>query len=656
MTDIAQVLGSSGLESRKTNPPSEPCIMLIFGASGDLAKRLLVPALYNLACDGLLSDNFAVVGTATRPLTTEQFRENMSGDDQGIRKFHTRKTFDAAIWDKLVDRFHYVSGGFDDIETFKKLRDKVTRLDAQYQTGGNILFYFATAPSFFGLLCDNLYQAGFKEGPGWKRIIVEKPFGTDTESARRLNAVVLAHWDENQIYRVDHYLGKETVQNLLAFRFSNGIFEPLWNKHFIDNVQFNVCEEVDVGRRGGYYDSAGVLRDMMQNHMFQMLAYLCMEPPALFEADAIRNEKFKLLNSVRVYTPEEVPNCFVRGQYGRSLDKNGAVEPGYRETSGVDPQSNTETFVAGKLHIDNWRWEGVPIYLRSGKALWKRGTEIVVEFKKAPNALFRGTPVDKLASNRLVFHIQPAQGIELQFQAKVPGPVLDLQNVEMRFTYGDAFAASRYTGYEVMIYSCTKGDGTLFSRNDLVEAAWKIAQPMLDCWKSAPAAEFPNYVRGTWGPKAASEFIKRDGRGWFEVVTAEILERLPLFNGADALLLNSIIMALRPETASAGEVIINKGDPGKEMYLICHGAVEVLNGSGQAIETLKEGDFFGEISLLNSAPRTATVKATTQSDLFVLDKSDFSRILRDYPHFAEAMMKAAQDRYNLAVSREQLMA
>jgi glucose-6-phosphate 1-dehydrogenase len=399
-----------------------------------------------------------------------------------------------------------------------------------------------------------------------------------------------------------------------------------------------------------------VLRDMMQNHMFQMLAYLCMESPASFEADAIRNEKAKLLNSVRVYTPEEVPNYFVRGQYGRSLNKSSTEEPGYRDTPGVNPQSNTETFAAGKLYIDNWRWEGVPIYLRSGKSLWKRGTEIVVEFKKAPQSLFRGTPVDKLASNRLVFHIQPSQGIELQFQAKTPGPLLGLQNVDMRFSYGNAFNASRYTGYEVMIYSCTHGDATLFSRSDLVEAAWKIAQPVLDYWKSTPAPEFPNYARGTWGPKAASELIKRDGRHWIEVVTPAVLERLPLFNGADALLLNSVIMALRPDTAAAGEVIINKGDAGEEMYLICHGEVEVIDGNGQAVETLKEGDFFGEISLLISTPRTATVRAAVQCDLFLLEKSDFSRILREHPQFAETMMKAAKDRYHLAVSKEQLMA
>lgn len=427
-------------------------------------------------------------------------------------------------------------------------------------------------------------------------------------------------------------------------------------QNHIDNIQFNVCEEVDVGKRGGYYDGSGVMRDMMQNHMFQMLAYLCMEPPASFEADAIRNEKAKLLNSVRIYAPEDVPNNFVRGQYGSSLSGDGSVKPGYRETPNVNPQSNTETFAAGKLHIDNWRWEGVPIYLRSGKALWKRGTEIVVEFKKAPLALFRNTPVDRLASNRLVFHIQPHQGIELLFQAKVPGPLLGLQKVDMRFSYGDAFNVSRYTGYEVMIYSCTHGDATLFSRGDLVEAAWKIAQPVLDYWKQNAATEFPNYTRGTWGPKEASELLKRDGRRWYEVATTEILEHSPLFKGADALLLNAVIMALRPFTASAGEIIIRKGDLSKEMYLICHGEVEVLDGAGQVVQTLRDGDFFGEISMLISTPRTATVRVKTLSDIFALGKADFSRILRDHPQFSEAMMNVAKERYSLAVSKAQLLA
>ncbi len=655
MTDTARIFGTPGVQPRGASPPSAPCIMLIFGASGDLTKRLLVPALYNLACDGLLSENFAVLGTARRPLTTETFRELMGNDDQGIRKFHTRKTFDETVWRALSSRVHYVPSALDNVAAYTMLREQVARLDAQYQAGGNILLYLATAPSLVSMLCDNLYLAGFNEGPGWKRIIVEKPFGSDLESARRLNETLLAKWDEDQIYRIDHYLGKETVQNLLAFRFSNGMFEPLWNRNCIDNIQFTVCEEVDVGTRGGYFDNSGVLRDMMQGHMFQMLAYLCMEPPSSFKADAIRNEKANLLNAVRIYTAKEVPDNFVRGQYGPSARRDGAVKPGYRDAAEVNPQSNTETFAAGKLYIDNRRWEGVPIYLRSGKALWKRGTEIVVEFKKAPQALFRDTPVDRLASNRLVFHIQPHQGIELLFQAKVPGPLLELQKVDMRFSYGDAFNASRSTGYEVMIYSCTHGDGTLFSRGDLVEAAWEIAQPILDYWKATPAPEFPNYTRGTWGPKAANDLITRDGRHWFEVVTTEMLERLPLFKDADALLLYSVIMALRPATASAGDIIIRKGDPAHEMYLICHGEIEVTDGKGRTVQTLLDGDFFGEIGLLISATRTATVSARTPCDLFVLDKTDFNRILRDHPQFAETMMKTAKERYALAVSGDQLM-
>lgn len=656
MTDTPHIFSSAAMETQDSVVPSKPCIMLIFGASGDLTKRLLVPALYNLACDGLLSKNFAVLGTAVTPLSTDEFRASMSSEANGIRQFHTRNSFDEQVWADLVSRFHYQASRFDQLDDFKALRQTVADLDEQYQAEYNILIYFATAPSFFGQLCENLALSGFREGEGWRRIICEKPFGTDTESARLLNKAVLAHWEENQIYRVDHYLGKETVQNLLAFRFANGMFEPLWNKNHIDNIQFNVCEEVDVGTRGGYYDKSGVLRDMMQNHMFQMLAYLCMEPPASFEPDAIRNEKSKLLSSVRVYKPEEVARNFVRGQYGPSLnDKGEVLKPGYRDAQDVNPQSTTETFAAGKLHIDNWRWEGVPVYLRSGKALWKRGTEIVVEFKKAPEAIFRGTSVKQLAPNRLVFHIQPYQGIELLFQAKVPGPTLSLQKVDMRFSYSDTFKASRYTGYEVMLYSCTHGDATLFSRGDLVEEAWKIAQPILDYWKVAPANDFPNYARGTWGPRAANELLAKDGRRWFEVVTPDVLERLPLFKGGDPILLNSVIMALQPQSAAAGEVIIYRGDIANQMYLICSGEVEVLDAGGEVIKTLKDGDYFGEIGILISSPRTASIRAKTLTDMFVLEKSDFNRILRESPQFAEAMLKVAKERYDLVILLDQLM-
>ena len=655
MTDIAdaaQVVRSVGADAPDESPPSQPCVMLIFGASGDLTKRLLVPALYNLACDGLLSPNFAVLGTAFDSLTTESFRARMSED---IKKFHTRKEFDQTIWDDLISRFHYVQGGFADMNVFEILKTEVKKLDEQYSCTGNVLFYFATAPKFFGLICDNLHKSDFKAGPGWKRIIVEKPFGTDLPSALKLNEEVLANWQENQIYRVDHYLGKETVQNLLAFRFSNGMFEPLWNKNYIDNIQFNVSEAVDVEGRGGYYDSSGVLRDMMQNHMFQMLAYLCMEVPGSFEPDAIRNEKAKLLQSVRNYSPEEVARYVVRGQYGPSRDSTGKVKPGYREEKDVAPGSNTETYAAARFHIDNWRWEGVPIYLRSGKALWKRGTEIIVEFKKAPEVIFRGTPVNALGPNRLIFHIQPYQGIEIQFQAKIPGPRLHLQPVNMRFGYGDAFKASRYTGYEVMIYACSHGDATLFSRGDLVEAAWRVAQPMMDYWAKTPA-QFPNYARNSWGPKAAADLIAKDGRRWHEVLTEDVLRKVPLFKDGDMVFLEQVIMALRSKQVSAGELIIKKGDIGRELYLVARGEVEVLDFDGKVIKVLADGDIFGEIGVLMSKPRTADVRAQTSCDLFVLDKSDFSRILRDNPLFASAVQQVAKERYQVNVPTDALTA
>jgi glucose-6-phosphate 1-dehydrogenase len=653
MPNSPLVLRTAGADAPEPSATTEPFVMVIFGASGDLTKRLLVPAIYNLACDGLLSEHFAVLGAAKDEMTTDRFRERMTAD---IQRFHTRQEFDAKVWDDLVKRFHYVSGNFDDPALFAALKKKVTELGEEYGTGGNALFYLATLPRFFGMLCDNIAAATFKDGPGWKRLIVEKPFGTDLESALALNKEVLAHWDESEIYRVDHYLGKETVQNLLAFRFSNGMFEPLWNKNYIDNIQFNVAEAVDVEGRGAYYDSSGVMRDMMQNHMFQMLAYLCMEVPGSFEPDSIRNEKAKLLQSVRHYTPEEVVRYVVRGQYGPSRGDDGKVtKPGYRGEKDVRPDSNTETYAAMRLHIDNWRWEGVPVYLRSGKALWKRGTEIVVEFKKAPEVIFRGTPVTHLAPNRLLFHIQPYQGIEIQFQAKIPGPVMTLQPVNMRFAYGDAFKASRYTGYEVMLYSASHGDTTLFSRGDLVEAAWRVAQPILDAWKTR-TPEFPNYARGSWGPKVAADLIARDGRRWHEVVTEEVLRRVPLFKDGDMLFLGAVVMALRARQVSSGEIVIQKGEIGREAYLVARGEVEVLDDVGNVIKVLHDGDIFGEIAVLMSTPRTATVRAKTSCDLFVLEKGDFGRILRENPQFALAVQRVAGERYNLHVHTDVLTA
>ena len=655
MAEMANVVGTPAAESSTDNPRGNPCVMVIFGAGGDVTKRLMMPAIYNLACDGLLPDQFAIVGADIIDMSDEDFRKRMSDEKDGIRKFHTRKQFDEKVWDWMRQRLYFVQA--KDMAGYGKLLEKVKVLQGQYKTGDHILFYFAVAPKIFGLISGNLVKSGFADTTtGWRRIIVEKPFGTDLKSAQALNKEILGYWREDQIYRVDHYLGKETVQNLLAFRFSNGMYEPLWNNRYIDHIQFNVCEMVDVEGRGDYYETSGVLRDMMQNHMFQMLAYLCMEPPGSFEPDAIRNEKAKLLQSVRVYKTEEIPQNVVRGQYGerkKTVAKKGGAPgetevvtlPAYRQEKGVSPTSKTETFAAAKLLIDNWRWSGVPIYLRSGKALWKRGTEIVVQFKKAPHQIFRGTPVQKLGANRIVFHIQPFQGIEAIFQAKIPGPTLRLQTVHMKFSYSDTFKASRYTGYEVMVYSCMNGDATLFSRTDLVESAWKIAQPMLDSWAATPA-NFPNYTRNSWGPQEATDLIERDGRRWFEVVTPDVLEQSPLFRGADPLLLNSIIMALRPATAAAGEIIVKKGDPSNEMYLLCRGEVEVLDGNGKLLRTLADGDIFGEIGVLMPTERTATVRAKELCDLFVLEKGDFMHILRDHPQFHEALLKVAKERYD----------
>jgi glucose-6-phosphate 1-dehydrogenase len=632
-----------GEQRRSTAPRGEPCILVIFGASGDLTKRLLMPALYNLKCNDLLPEAFAIVGIALDELTSEQFRTRMSED---ILKFNTRQTFDKDIWDKFVPRLYYTPGNFGDNAAYRRLSDLVTQLDAQYHAQGNIIFYMATPPAVFGMISDHLEEAGFKKRPqGWTRIIVEKPFGHDLPSAITLNRELLKHWSETQIYRIDHYLGKETVQNLLAFRFSNGIFEPLWNKSQVDHIQMTVSETVGVEGRGGYYDKTGVLRDMIQNHMFQMLAYMCMEPPASFKADAIRNEKAKLLESVRIYKPGEVAVNAVRGQYGQGKKADGSPAVGYRQEPGVDPQSRTETYAALRLFIDNWRWEGVPIFLRSGKALWQRGTQIAVQFKRAPEVLFRDSAGhEQLDSNRLVFHIQPDQGIELRFHAKTPGPVLDLQKVNMRFDYRESFEAARGTGYEVLLYNCMMGDATLFSRTDLVESAWRIAQPMMDVWGNTMPTDFPNYPAGSWGPKAASDLMERDGRRWMELVNRSILERVPLLREGDPIFLHNLAMMLRPAQASPGQEIIRCGDTTTEMYFVYRGQVEAIDGNLKHLGTLGEGDFFGELSTLLGRPRSATIRALTHSDLFVLDKGDFDRALTEFPKFAHSLREAAKGR------------
>ncbi|MSR31095.1 MAG: glucose-6-phosphate dehydrogenase [Gemmataceae bacterium] len=628
--------------SKYTDCPAEPCLMVIFGASGDLTKRLLMPALFNLHCDNLLGENFAILGIAMDNLDSNAFQEHMSAD---IRKFNTRKSFDEGAWNRFVSKLHYTQGNFGDQAAYQRLGEKMKALGSQYNTQGNVLFYMATPPSVFDLVSSNLDRAGIKTSSGWVRIIFEKPFGHDLHSAIELNRLLLKYWKEEQIYRIDHYLGKETVQNLLAFRFANGIFEPLWNKDRIDHIQFSVTETVGVENRGKYYETSGVLRDMIQNHMFQMLAYLCMEPPSSFKPDAIRNQKAEVLDAVRIMTPETVKTHSLRGQYGPGKRSDGTAAAGYRQELDVSTTSSTETFAAIKLFIDNWRWEGVPIYLRSGKSLWKRGTEIVVQFKQAPEILTRGTNASPGEPNRLIFHIQPDQGIELRVQAKTPGPALATQKVNMRFDYADSFEASRGTGYEVLLYSCMIGDATLFSRTDLVETAWRIAQPMLDAWAAEPAQDFPNYPVGGWGPKAAYDLIENDGRRWVEVIGRNVLNKIPLFQKCSEVFLHNLAINLRPDIYSQGDLIIRHGEIGKEMFIISRGSVEVLNEAGKVMATLADGAFFGELSLLNSIPRTATIRALTPCDVFILDKADFDRVLKLHPDFAENLKEMANKRY-----------
>jgi glucose-6-phosphate 1-dehydrogenase len=622
----------------------ESCVLVIFGGAGDLTRRLLVPALYNLACDGLLPRATAILAVSLDDLSTETFRARLGTD---IRRFCTRAELDVRVWDDLAARVHYESGRFEDPETYRRLAVRIADLGASHGTAGRVIFYLATPPVVFGLIAGQLAAAGLHrtEAPAaWRRLVVEKPFGKDLDSARALNRQLLQHWSEDQIFRIDHYLGKETVQNLLAFRFSNGIFEPLWNRQQIDHIQFTVSESVGVESRGRYYDSAGVLRDMVQNHMFQMLAYLCMEPPSSLRADTVRNEKAEVLDAIRIMRPEEVLANTVRGQYGPSNRADGGYIPGYREEPDVNPQSNTETFCAIQLHIDSWRWEGVPIYLRSGKSLWKRGTEIVVHFKRAPEVIFRNVPeVGHLENNQLIFHIQPDQGIELRFQAKSPGPSMSLQRVDMRFDYHESFEASRSTGYEVLLYHCMRGDATLFTRNDLVETAWQVAQPILDTWADNPPRDFPNYPAGTWGPKGAFELLARQGRKWTEVIHRGVLEKVPLFAQSSPVLLRGMALVLRPAVFAAGEEIVRQGEPGSEMYILARGEVKVRDGA-RVLATLGPGGVFGERSLLLSEPRSATVVAKTQVDAYVLGKTEFLRVLREHPRFARSMLDVARER------------
>jgi glucose-6-phosphate 1-dehydrogenase len=484
--------------------PAGPCILVIFGATGDLTKRLLVPALYNLRKARLLPEKFAIVGISRSASDNETFR----------REACPKSAVDADCkW--LCERMFYFQGEFDNAGTYTKLKQFLTKIDAEHHTGGNCLFYLATPPKIFSTIVKQLGGAGLahEEENQWRRVIVEKPFGTNLPSAQALNHDLLGVLAENQIYRIDHYLGKETVQNIMVFRFANGIFEPLWNRDHIDHVQITVAETVDVERRGKFYDATGALRDMVPNHLFQLLTLTAMEPPARFDADAVRSEKSKVLDAIQSFDSDTARRNAVRAQYGAGTVEGKKVDA-YRHSADVSPDSTTETYVALKLVIDNWRWAGVPFYLRTGKALSVRRTEIAIQFKQAPFALFHDTPIERLTPNDLILQIQPEEGMILHFSGKVPGPNMRMGGVEMKFNYNDYFKETPNTGYETLIYDCMKGDPTLFQRADNIEGGWRVVQPVLDAWATDRVDALPSYVAGSSGPSEADKLLARDGRRW----------------------------------------------------------------------------------------------------------------------------------------------
>ncbi len=491
---------------------ADPCAIVIFGASGDLTKRKLIPALYNLASYSLLPEKFCVIGVARRELTDEVFRDQLGKD---LAELGTQPV-DPKLWSRFRERVMYCRGSFDDPKTYESLRDKLNDAEQRFHTGGNVLFYLSVQPDYFALIAQQLADRGLtrQSENQWRRVIIEKPFGHDLTSARELNQELTGVLQENQIFRIDHYLGKETAQNLLVFRLGNAVFEPIWNRRYIDHVQLTVAESIGIEGRGSFYEGAGAFRDVMQNHMFMLLALIGMEPPTSLQGETIRTEKVKLLQAIRRPSEEQALKNTVRGQYGPGT-VDGKSVPGYREEPNVDPHSVVETYAAVKLLIDNWRWAGVPFYLRCGKRLTRRTTQIVVRFRTTPLSLFGGDESDPIAPNYLVFFIQPEEKITFQVRAKVPGPTIRTTSVHLDFDYAQFGTRQPTTGYEKLLYDCMIGDATLFHRSDMVEAAWEAAQPILDAWANHPPTDFPNYAAGTWGPPAADDLLARDQHRWW---------------------------------------------------------------------------------------------------------------------------------------------
>jgi glucose-6-phosphate 1-dehydrogenase len=510
MTNVA-IVDSPLADPLRFERRAPSCAIVIFGANGDLTKRKLIPALYRLACERRIPPTFAVVGNSRTPMSDEAFRAAMR---EATAKFLEDGPLDGEAWDSFARGLFYVAGDLNDPMLYERLNARLDELQQSHQTTGNALFYLSTQPSYYSSVVGSLGTGKLQMNHGgWRRIIIEKPFGRDTATARELNRDILKVFEEGQIYRIDHYLGKETVQNILAFRFGNGIFEPLWNRRYINHVQITAAESIGVEGRGGYYQEAGALRDMIQNHLIQVLATIGMEPPAVFAPDAVRDERAKFLRAIRIVKRSEVPQCAVAGQYGPA--RIGTMEvAGFRQESGVKADSQTDTYAAVTLFVDNWRWAGVPFYLRSGKRLPKRVTDIAIFYNTAPHSPFS---IDGLSEgvrpNLLLIRIQPQEGISIKFLAKQPGSGMRLRPVSMDFNCGTSFGRRSPSAYETLLLDAMIGDATLYTRQDMVDASWAVVQPILDSWGDT-AFDFPNYAAGTWGPTASDEMLAMRGHRW----------------------------------------------------------------------------------------------------------------------------------------------
>jgi glucose-6-phosphate 1-dehydrogenase len=489
----------------------DPSILVLFGATGDLAHRKVIPAMYHLWRTNLLPHEFVLLAVGRRPYDDETFRDEVR---KSLEQFSRTLPLDEPAWQSFRETIRYHRLDFDDPGGFEALSARLDELDDTEGTRGDRLYYLATQPSQFAELIAQLGRVGLdheRHDGGWRRVVIEKPFGHDLESAKKLNREVGKVFRESQVYRIDHYLGKETVRNLLVFRFGNGIFEPLWNRRYVDHVQITVAESIGIENRGAFYEETGAVRDVLQNHLLQLVSLVAMEPPATFQADALRDEKVKVIRAIRTH-PADPAIEVVRGQYGPGWVAGQQV-PGYRQEPDVDPRSETETFVAARLTIDDWRWSGVPFFVRTGKRLAKRSTEIAIQFRAVPHHLFKDTSAEPDA-NLLAIRIQPDEGIMLRFGAKVPGLGLNVRSVTMDFTYGSAFSVDSPDAYETLILDALQGDASLFTRADEVEEAWATVDPFIDAWANGPPPDFPNYEAGTWGPEEADDLLAREGRRW----------------------------------------------------------------------------------------------------------------------------------------------